>query len=85
MPSSTGPSEVVGAKTPEAGFDGSSVEVGAGEIDVGSPVVVSEEPGPELCAAHDATRKAALTRAEFKAVCLLIAQYRLCYSAVHGV
>lgn len=62
----------MGAKTSGAGVDGSSVEVGPGEIDVGSPIVVTEEPGLELCAAHHAIRKVALTRAKFKAVCLLI-------------
>ena len=71
-PSGPGPSGVMGAKTPGVGVEESSVEVGPGEVAVGSSIVVPEGPAPNFWVAHEATRKAALTSAKLENLCLFI-------------
>lgn len=72
-----GPSGVTGGKTLlVTGADESSVEVGPGEVVVGSAPVASEEPGPEVRSAQDPSIKTALTRANLRSPRFIMRQYR---------
>jgi len=69
----SGPSGVIGAKTPlVAGADESGVKVGLGEVVADSAPVVSAGPGPAARSAQAPIMKTALASAKLRAVRLVM-------------